>query len=684
GYLPFTIGTQADVRTVAAPAAEAVSGEVPDWAQAVARWLALLGLAMVVAVWPVWFFVVRPAISPTWQLGPKVTRRVRAYAVAAIVFALVADVGALFVQAMTIAGPAALFAGLMSTLGETRYGTWWLVRVGLLLIFAAVLLAVSWWRPGRRRWATNLALAAAAVLPLPFAMISHAGGEPAGQATAIAFDYAHLLAASLWAGGVLFLAVSLVPAVGDLTAAGRRVVLGRAIPRFSLLALIAWGVLALTGIYSAWLQVGNLPALTGTPYGQTLILKLIVIVPLLLLGAFNLLVVTRRLRSAKTEERVEGWSSHFVTAVVAEAVIVTLLFGVVGMLIVTPPARQVIAQEAGRLTIPLEANGQSGTLVITPGAVGRNSYLLELGSGHEAHLQSSAGTQATLRLELPERQTGQIDIPLTSGSSGGFQAEGAELAFPGQWRLQVTVRVPGEADWVATASPAISSQPPSVEMPLPPPLFGLSGIAALVLFVLGITGIVFAFFGAGRVFRKEAAGLGTAAIVVGVVLLLQARISAQAAPAATTAAVTAVDPVAAAQGKELFAQNCAVCHGAGAQGDGPGAASLHSPPANLTAGHSLMHSDDDYRYWIEHGIAGTDMPAFGQKLGESDVRDIIAYVRSLQQTALQARDAPGAEACTVQPRTLDEIAALAQAHVPVATPGAAATGGQPADQATKG
>ncbi len=412
GYLPFTIGTEADVRIAAPPAVADNSSALPEWTLAAARWLALLGMAAVAAVWPVWLFVVRPAISPAWQLGPKLTRRVRRYAAGAFAFSLLANLVALVVQAAAISGPADLLNGLTTTLGDTRYGTWWLVRVGVLLVFAAVLLGSAWWWPWRRRPATILALVASAALPLPFSMISHAGAEPAGQATAVAFDYVHLLGASLWAGGLLFLVVALAPTVRDLTAAGRRVVLGRALPRFSLLALIAWGVMGFTGLYSAWLQVGNIPALTGTPYGQTLILKLILIVPLLALGAFNLAVVTRKLRGAETEERVEGWSNHFVSALIAEAVIVTLLLGVVGMLIGTPPARQVMEQQAGSLRIALEAGGQTGTLIITPGTVGPNHYRLELGSGHEAHLRNPGVTDATLRLSLPERQTGQIDVPL--------------------------------------------------------------------------------------------------------------------------------------------------------------------------------------------------------------------------------------------------------------------------------
>jgi len=683
GYLPFTIGTQADVRTAAPPSVADNSSALPEWLLAAARWLALLGMAAVAAVWPVWLFVVRPAISPAWQLGPKLTRRVRKYVAGAFAFALLANLVALVVQAADISSPGDLLNGLMTTLSDTRYGTWWLVRVGVLLVFAAVLLGSAWWWPWRRRLATILALVASAALPLPFSMISHAGAEPAGQATAVAFDYVHLLGASLWAGGLLFLVVSLAPTVRDLTAAGRRVVLGRALPRFSLLALIAWGVMGFTGLYSAWLQVGNIPALTGTPYGQTLILKLILIVPLLALGAFNLVVVTRKLRCAETEERAEGWSNHFVSALIAEAVIVTLLLGVVGMLIGTPPARQVVEQQAGSLRIALEGSGQTGTLIITPGTVGPNQYRLEFGSGHEAHLRNPGVTDATLRLSLPERQTGQTDVPLIAAQSGGYEARGSELAFPGDWQMQVTVRTPGQPDWVvATTQPILSSAAPA-QVPAPPPLFGVAGIAALALVVLGIVGIAFALFGGTPVFRKEAAGLGTAAIVAGIVLLFQARLSAEAAAVDHTAGLASLDPAAVVRGDALFSQNCAVCHGASARGDGPGAASLTRPPANLTTGHALRHSDDDYAYWVENGIEGTDMPAFGDKLADGEIRDVVAYVRSLQQTALLARDAPGPDECTVAPRALEEFDALAQTPAPGEPLDATETGGEPADEATR-
>jgi copper transport protein len=680
GYLPFTIGTQADVRIVAPPTANEIVSAIPQWTLAVSRWLALLGLAAVAGVWLTWIAVVRPAISPVWQLGPKIARRARKLTIAAFVFALVANVIALLVQAFSISGFANPVSSVLTTLSQTRYGTWWLIRAGLLLVLAALMLGVSWWRPWKHRLFTVGALLASFVLPIPFSMISHASAEPEGRATAIAFDYVHLLGAVLWIGGLLTLAVTLGPTVRDLTAEGRRVVLGRAIPRFSALALISWGVLAVTGFYSGLLQVGNLTALTTTPYGQTLLLKLILIVPLLLLGTFNLLVVTRKLRAARTVERVEGWSGHFVTALLAELVVITMLIGVVGVLIGTPPARQVMVQEAGSIRIPLSGDGQTGSLIITPGTVGQNHYRLELGTGHEAHLRNPAVTSAALRFELPAQGTGQIDVPLLPSPSGGFEAHGSELSFPGDWNMQVTVAVPGQADWVVPVQQQIGAEAPEANLPPPPPLFGPAGIGGLALLVAGIAGVVLAVLDKAPRFRKEAGGLGAVALVVGGILLLQALLPVVATNPTMTAAaqLTALDPVAVSRGKDLFAQNCVVCHGPGAKGDGPGAASLTIKPADLTGGHSLMHSDDDYAYWVENGIAGTEMPAFGDKLDPEQIRDVITYVRSLQQDALSARNAPGPEACTVAPRTLDEIAALAETAAPQEPPNAMEADGEPA------
>jgi mono/diheme cytochrome c family protein len=73
----------------------------------------------------------------------------------------------------------------------------------------------------------------------------------------------------------------------------------------------------------------------------------------------------------------------------------------------------------------------------------------------------------------------------------------------------------------------------------------------------------------------------------------------------------------AAQGRHLFLMNCAHCHGNDARGDeGPDLRNLHRSDARI---HEV----------ITAGIKG-EMPSFGKKLGDPDVRQLIAYLRTLQ------------------------------------------------------
>ena len=70
------------------------------------------------------------------------------------------------------------------------------------------------------------------------------------------------------------------------------------------------------------------------------------------------------------------------------------------------------------------------------------------------------------------------------------------------------------------------------------------------------------------------------------------------------------------QGRQLFLMNCAHCHGNDARGDeGPDLHDLHRSDARI---HEV----------ITAGIKG-EMPSFGKKLGDPDVRQLIAYLRTL-------------------------------------------------------
>jgi putative copper resistance protein D len=91
-----------------------------------------------------------------------------------------------------------------------------------------------------------------------------------------------------------------------------------------------------------------------------------------------------------------------------------------------------------------------------------------------------------------------------------------------------------------------------------------------------------------------------------------------------------------AKGLHLYRQHCAVCHGEAGYGDGPAAAGLPKKPADLTAKHTGDHTAGDLFWWLTHGIKGSPMPGFGDRLSGEERWDLINFLRALS-AAEQAR-----------------------------------------------
>ncbi|MER6212549.1 copper resistance CopC/CopD family protein [Streptomyces sp. NPDC001272] len=103
----------------------------------------------------------------------------------------------------------------------------------------------------------------AAGIAATWALAEHAstGLQPG---IAMPVDILHLLAVAAWLGGLVALLVALRTAA-DIERA--------AVQRFSRVAFISVVVLAVTGVYQSWRQLGSWSALTGTSYGRLLLIK---------------------------------------------------------------------------------------------------------------------------------------------------------------------------------------------------------------------------------------------------------------------------------------------------------------------------------------------------------------------------------------------------------------------------
>ena len=87
-----------------------------------------------------------------------------------------------------------------------------------------------------------------------------------------------------------------------------------------------------------------------------------------------------------------------------------------------------------------------------------------------------------------------------------------------------------------------------------------------------------------------------------------------------------------AHGANVFATNCAVCHGPKGLGDGPACANLNPKPRNLVEGKWKAGGNSEQLFvTLTKGLPGTAMAAFGH-LSVNDRWSLVHYIHSITQT----------------------------------------------------
>ncbi|HXW30674.1 MAG TPA: CopD family protein, partial [Xanthobacteraceae bacterium] len=245
---------------------------------------------------------------------------------------LLAGVAMLAVQFATVAGTARVLAEptpwVHYALG-TWFGRTWLVQQGAALVLLAVLV----WRrrsaaPTRADFVRPMALGTLAAAMSAFA--GHSAG--AAMAQAIPIQTAHVLAAGTWFGGLPVLFVRLWRAARNGRESADAVV---TLGRFSMLATGAMLCLGITGLATAWLQIGTIPRLLGTLYGQVLLLKLALLGAILMIAAR---IRWRLLPRAKQIPVDQDCLRRLRSLLGLELLLALNLMGVASLLAGTPPA----------------------------------------------------------------------------------------------------------------------------------------------------------------------------------------------------------------------------------------------------------------------------------------------------------------------------------------------------------
>ena len=95
----------------------------------------------------------------------------------------------------------------------------------------------------------------------------------------------------------------------------------------------------------------------------------------------------------------------------------------------------------------------------------------------------------------------------------------------------------------------------------------------------------------------------------------------------------AVSSDAFAQGKAIFDETCASCHGEAGQG-------VIGSPLNGSA-HAWHHVDDQLRLMIRDGIPGTQMVGHGDHLTAEEIDAVIGYIKTWWTPEQQAMQRTG-------------------------------------------
>ena len=338
---------------------------------------------------------------------------------------------------------------------DAAYGRGKLIEIALL---GAAWLLVLWRtrRPTSRGWRTLGTLTVVALCLVP-GTEGHSG-VGSGVPFALVVTAIHVLAGSLWLGGLAALLVVLRRARHGMVNAER----SRAITiGFSRLALGLVVALVITGILEEWRDVGpSWRALTTTTSGLLVLTKIVLLLMAIAVAARSRTVV-RSVRARLTDttatpaaatSRRPPMIRALRLPVTAEALLVTTIFVVTAFLVRTAPARSVVetplsttvtAGPSFRLHVEIDST-RVGTTTMT--------FITERNSGAIAALGG-----IDVALQAPNTSIPPEALQLDHKGPGIFVASSVSILDPGRWTINVVLHADLFTDVNATPVPFSAS-----------------------------------------------------------------------------------------------------------------------------------------------------------------------------------------------------------------------------------
>jgi copper transport protein len=202
--------------------------------------------------------------------------------------------------------------------------------------------------------------------------------------------------------------------------------------RFSRVAMPVVAALAVTGLVLAVVQLESIRPLVETSYGLILLTKLVLVAGLLCLAVLNRFRLTPQLAFHPLETKV------LTRSILLECVVAVGILAVVAGWRFTPPPRALVTAAVKPLAIHIHTDAAMFQVLISPGAVGKDSFVLQLMDGDASPLVVK---EATLILSLPERGIEPLQRPATLGADGYWHVPDVPIPYAGRWHMRIEALV---------------------------------------------------------------------------------------------------------------------------------------------------------------------------------------------------------------------------------------------------
>jgi copper transport protein len=387
--------------------------------------------------------------------------RLRKVLLVVIAIGLLSSAAGIILQGAKAAGVSfwsALDSQIISDVLNTRFGTVWGIRMLVWLGFGVVLLASlsTARRPVLRPasvGATGLApprlgpvWLGLLALPLGFMVISpslagHASLEDPSWAL-IPGDAFHVLAMSIWAGGLAALLFVLPAATRQLESTDRTRLLAATLSRFSPWAFACVMTLLATGLLQSWFLIGffDEPSrLVDTPFGRAALIKFILLVgPLMALGAYNQRRLVPKLKELAQAGQTPGPTGFALRrSLRAEVLLIVGALGATAALTTYAPADYA---PTGPVSKTASLGPAQVQLTVDPAKVGPNEmhiYLIDKQTGQ----QYDKVKELNVDLSLPAEKLGPLKPDVRKAGPGHFVMNGALFGVSGEWDVKLSARV---------------------------------------------------------------------------------------------------------------------------------------------------------------------------------------------------------------------------------------------------